>query len=300
MRCYSISSPPAATGYLEISVKRQGLVSNALHAGMRPGSLLVGAGARPVPSSIPADDDRPLVAVRRRHRHHAAHQHAAARGADRADAARDAALLARGARPTSPSATSSPSLARRHPQVRVCLAASRDAPGRRTSIPGRIDDALIQAAAPDVAHGLALLCGPQAMIDGVSGAARPARHGRRRRSAPSCSRPRWPPPSRPRDAARRRRSAGAATRRPSNADGHALRGARCPCSRGPDAARRGRQRTASTFPSLCRAGVCGTCRTRVVEGDVECSSTMLDDEDRAAGFVLACVASPRGDCVIEA
>jgi ferredoxin len=52
--------------------------------------------------------------------------------------------------------------------------------------------------------------------------------------------------------------------------------------------------------SLCRAGVCGTCRTRVIEGDVECDSTALDETDRADGYVLACVARVAGPCAVEA
>jgi ferredoxin len=52
--------------------------------------------------------------------------------------------------------------------------------------------------------------------------------------------------------------------------------------------------------SLCRAGVCGTCRTRVLEGQVECASALLDDTDRQQGYVLACVSSLRSDCTIEA
>jgi ferredoxin len=51
--------------------------------------------------------------------------------------------------------------------------------------------------------------------------------------------------------------------------------------------------------SLCRAGVCGTCRTRVMEGDVHCESTALDDNDREQGYVLACVARAESDCVVE-
>ena len=51
--------------------------------------------------------------------------------------------------------------------------------------------------------------------------------------------------------------------------------------------------------SLCRAGVCGTCRTRVVEGDVDCDSTALDEADRAGGYVLACVAHVAGDCAVD-
>ena len=40
VRCYSVSSAPEAVGYLEISVKRQGAVSSALHSVLRPGSML--------------------------------------------------------------------------------------------------------------------------------------------------------------------------------------------------------------------------------------------------------------------
>jgi ferredoxin len=52
--------------------------------------------------------------------------------------------------------------------------------------------------------------------------------------------------------------------------------------------------------SMCRSGVCGTCRTKVLEGDVACDSSALDDRDRQDGFVLACVSHARGDCVVEA
>jgi hypothetical protein len=50
-RCYSISSPPSAAGYLEISVKRQGVVSNAIHAAIRPGGTLSVRTATIAPSS---------------------------------------------------------------------------------------------------------------------------------------------------------------------------------------------------------------------------------------------------------
>jgi ferredoxin len=54
------------------------------------------------------------------------------------------------------------------------------------------------------------------------------------------------------------------------------------------------------IPSLCRAGVCGTCRTRVVSGEVRCASQMLDEQDRAEGFVLACVTHVMGDSTVDA
>ena len=51
--------------------------------------------------------------------------------------------------------------------------------------------------------------------------------------------------------------------------------------------------------SLCRAGICGTCRTRVTEGEVECASDALSAEEQASGFVLACVATARSTCTLD-
>jgi ferredoxin len=54
------------------------------------------------------------------------------------------------------------------------------------------------------------------------------------------------------------------------------------------------------IPSSCRAGVCQACRTRIVEGEADCRSSVLDPDDRAAGYVLPCVTWPQSDCVLEA
>jgi 3-ketosteroid 9alpha-monooxygenase subunit B len=51
--------------------------------------------------------------------------------------------------------------------------------------------------------------------------------------------------------------------------------------------------------SLCRAGVCGTCRVRVTEGTMAGDSSALDAEEVSAGFVLACVATALSDCEAE-
>jgi ring-1,2-phenylacetyl-CoA epoxidase subunit PaaE len=50
------------------------------------------------------------------------------------------------------------------------------------------------------------------------------------------------------------------------------------------------------LPSQCRAGVCATCRTRVVSGRVRMrDSTALEPHELAAGFVLACQSVPLSD-----
>jgi ring-1,2-phenylacetyl-CoA epoxidase subunit PaaE len=51
-------------------------------------------------------------------------------------------------------------------------------------------------------------------------------------------------------------------------------------------------------PFACRGGVCGTCRARVVEGEVTMRRNYaLEDDELAAGFVLTCQAVPVGDAV---
>jgi ferredoxin len=55
------------------------------------------------------------------------------------------------------------------------------------------------------------------------------------------------------------------------------------------------------IPYGCRQGRCGTCVTRLLEGDVR-----MDIEDglepgaRAEGGILMCVARPRGDVKVDA
>jgi ferredoxin-NADP reductase len=56
-----------------------------------------------------------------------------------------------------------------------------------------------------------------------------------------------------------------------------------------------------SIPSSCRQGQCGTCATRVLEGDarMECEDG-LDPALKAQGYVLACVARARGNVRVDA
>ncbi|RYZ63669.1 MAG: 2Fe-2S iron-sulfur cluster binding domain-containing protein, partial [Proteobacteria bacterium] len=50
----------------------------------------------------------------------------------------------------------------------------------------------------------------------------------------------------------------------------------------------------------CTMGGCGSCKARLVEGDVVLDEpNCLSEEERAEGMVLTCSARPRSDVVIE-
>ena len=50
----------------------------------------------------------------------------------------------------------------------------------------------------------------------------------------------------------------------------------------------------------CRVGNCGDCRVRLLHGQASGGEAGLSDEERRAGWVLSCVATPNGDCVVDA
>jgi 3-ketosteroid 9alpha-monooxygenase subunit B len=51
-------------------------------------------------------------------------------------------------------------------------------------------------------------------------------------------------------------------------------------------------------PYSCRQGNCGACACRLLSGEVELAhNEVLDDEDFAEGYILACQAMPRSDLV---
>jgi ferredoxin-NADP reductase len=289
VRCYSISSVPAASGYLEISVKRQGLVSHMLHATLRPGALV----AARAPNGVfryPAGDDRallliaggigitPVLSMLR----HAVHTEPHRAVTLLYSAQSEGALAFR---------DEIAAIARRHPQVNVVFAVTRGATGPGV-FPGRIDDTLIRATVPHVDHAIAMICGPQPMIDAMrvtlAGLGMPAAQIRSEVFEQAIA-----------------ASGGKQVDETEAPGGETFRmtcarsGSAVPVAPGQtllEAAESG----GIEIDSLCRAGVCGTCRTRVLDGHVDCESTALDDADRGQGYVLACVARIRGNCTVEA
>jgi ferredoxin-NADP reductase len=55
------------------------------------------------------------------------------------------------------------------------------------------------------------------------------------------------------------------------------------------------------IPSSCRQGQCGTCKTRLLEGNVRMDAEVgLDSDSRAQGFVLTCVGHADGSVKLDA
>ena len=54
------------------------------------------------------------------------------------------------------------------------------------------------------------------------------------------------------------------------------------------------------MPFSCTVGGCGACRVRLVDGDLAMDEpNCLTPEERAGGYVLACVSRPAGPCTLE-
>jgi ferredoxin len=53
--------------------------------------------------------------------------------------------------------------------------------------------------------------------------------------------------------------------------------------------------------SQCGQGYCGTCKVRLLSGEVNMETTDgLDNEDVRQNMILPCVATPRNDVAVEA
>lgn len=300
LRCYSISSAPDARGYLEISIRRQGTVSNALHAAVRAGTSLAVKGPTGV-FTYPDGDDRPIVLLgagigitplMSMTRHAVAHAPArlvtllyCARTEDDFAFKDELAVLGR-----------------RHSQLRVQLAVS-GGPAGPSVYPGHIDESLVRTTVPHVADSVCMICGPSPMIESmrvllarlnvppaqvrheVFNAAIAASAARAPES-PAVAPPVRPAPGRP-------DTKGACYEMVCNPGSHRVPIGAC------QTILEAAEDAHVPIVSLCRAGVCGTCRVRITSGEVSCTADGLDDRDRQDGYVLACSTTARSDCTVQ-
>ncbi len=164
VRCYSICSAPESRDFLEISVKRQGLVSGALHEKARRGSFL--RVRKPAgPFVYPAGDPRPLVLL-------AGGvgitplismlRHAASAEPER----KVTLVLSVRTEADVPFRDELLTFTRRHPGARVVVAVTRGegGPGLHR---GRVDGELIRRLTGLPSTAVYCICGPLPMIDGM-------------------------------------------------------------------------------------------------------------------------------------
>jgi ferredoxin-NADP reductase len=305
-RCYSISSGPEARGYLEISVKRQGVVSSTLHSTVRPGSTL---SIRPPAGAFvyPKGDDRPLVLVSGGVG--CTPMISMLRHAVACEPSRPVVYLFSGKKEEDIAFRQELGLlSRRHPQVRIVIALTQ-AGGGPQFYAGRIDENLVRQVVPDPLQSLFYICGPQAMIEGTKALlarlAVPAAQVRSEAFAAAVAGARAAVPVPAPEPAREEEEAVtvAAIARPASGATACVRlavsGKTVTLTSG-QTLLEAAETVRVEIPNVCRAGVCGSCKTRLVSGDVECTADVMEDSDRDEGYVFPCVAWAKGDCVLEA
>lgn len=294
VRCYSISSAPHTRGYLEISVRRQGLVSGTLHATVRAGSSLTIN--RPAGQFIyPAGDDRPIALIAggigitpllSMLRHAVA-----------CDPSRPIALFY-SARTERHLAFRSELrvLAERYPHVKIAITLS-ESNGDSRLRRGRVDANLVRQYVASPAHTIFCLCGPPAMLEAMramlKGIAVPDAQIRYEQFDTAVAASLVNPAPAARQAATARSNGGSFVVTFSASGRTATATAAQTLLETAEA-------EGVPIVSSCRAGVCQACRTRISKGEADCRSDVLDSADRAEGFILPCVSWATSDCELEA
>jgi glycine betaine catabolism B len=286
VRCYSISSAPDVPDHLEISVRRQGLVSGLLHARVRTGGQLLAR--RPAGRFVyPSDNGRPVVLL------------AGGIGITPLIAMVRHAVAAEPQRPLTllysvrhagdiAFRDELARLAHAHPLLRVLITVTGGTPGDGLRH-GRIDAAAIRESVADPTGAVYLICGPLAMIEGakalLADVGVPASQVRFEAFEAAAAVGAKVPGAGEAGTERRLKLAR------SRVDATVSPG---------ESLLEAAERAGAEIPSVCRAGVCGACRTRLVSGSARCTSATLAPVEREKGFVLPCVTWADGDCVLEA
>lgn len=279
VRCYSITSAPETSGYLEIAVRSQGVVSRHLHETVQPGTMLEVNG--PGGAFVYPEGDQPIVLL------------AGGIGITPLLGMLRHGLACEPSRPLAlilsaktvdhvPFLDELRLLERRHPRFRLAITLSAGSAGE-PYFSGRIDRRTIERVAGDPRACVYMICGPLPMIDEMrrllEALAVPAEqvHFEKFEAAASLAAS---------SSVRVRLTLQKSGRTVTAAEGQTVLEAA--------------ESAGIALPSLCRVGVCATCRCRLISGSVEGDFDAIDPSEQASGFILACVARPLTDCVIDA
>lgn len=187
-------------------------------------------------------------------------------------------------------ATEIADLQRRCPNLRVAMFATLPAPGW-FGFSGRPRRATVAAAAPDIARRAVFCCGPEGFMaavraihaaEGGDGAKFHIEHF---------------------GSVRETKNSGAAVQLGGAGDATAFEirlGDKSFQARADETLLSAATRQNVVIPCGCASGICGTCRVRLVSGDVEMHHNGgLSPEDEAGGSILACSSRPRSHVSIE-
>ena len=278
VRCYSITSSPSEKRFLEISVRRQGLVSRQLHETLVTGDRVEIRG--PGGTFTYPDGMRPIVLI------------AGGIGITPLLCMLRHAIESQPQRPVTlllsvrteadiPYRDELRMLASQHPRFRLAIALTAGTSDPRF-LSGRIDGRVVEAVVSNFRASVHMLCGPLPMIDAMKASLEsldvPSSHihfekfETALRAAAAPAEQAW---ITLRESDRKVRISA----------GQTILDA-CESAGAP-------------VPSMCRVGVCGTCRTRLLAGEVAGDFEGLDESDRASGFILPCVAQALGDCALD-
>lgn len=281
VRCYSITSAPSCTGYLEIGVRNQGIVSRWLHEAVRAGSTLsvngpggtfvYPPGHRPIVLLAGGIGITPLLAMLRH-------------GLSTEPRRPITLMLSARTLAHVPFLDELMLLERRHPQFRLAVTLTGGSDDPRF-LSGRIDRTVLECLVPEPAAAVYMMCGPLPMIEEMrriadaAGVPRAQVHFEKFEAAVSEAESYVPG------------APATLTLRKSHRVVQVEHGRTI---------LEAVEAAGESFPSMCRVGVCGTCRTRLVTGEVEGDFDALDASEQAEGYILPCVARVRTACVLDA
>lgn len=182
-------------------------------------------------------------------------------------------------------------LAVRHPNVKVHVTITRDAPADWSGARGRITANLLKQLVPDVAGRRAFICGPDAMADAARDELVAVGIRTERITLESFT----PAVAAPKDASvATADETTTATVTFSKSQKTAPITANATVLEAAEAA-------GVQIDFQCRSGVCGTCRSKLISGQVTMDAReALSDADEAEGYILACQAHATEDVTIEA
>lgn len=301
VRSYSISSSPTRPFVLEVTVKRVpgGLVSNWLPDNLRVGDRLEIAGPKGrfclVPGQVPpkllllsaGSGITPLMSMARWLCDLSANVEIkflnSVQTPDDRVFHRELELLAS-----------------RYRNFQTITTATASAPAGWGGERGRLDLPMLQRSVPDLGERQVYMCGPEGFMSAARALLADARFNLQNLHSESFA----PPRSVSEGGVQQHGATGIPSGAPGSPDAVSI-----------EFARAGKKITSNKqLPLLdlaeahgieldyaCRTGSCGACKVRLLAGETRGGTTpALTAEEQRAGYVLSCVATPAGDCVVDA